>query len=799
VKTLKKIAVVLLLLGFVGVLSPSSVAWGEPQTQEPRAQEPQDREIAAVNALTYAGMRMVRAKDKLMIHYVLDNFMKNVELHDLLSHPSLAAAAGKTSDVLRTKEPSPEERKEMLRIARLQEQQVLDAALQPSPATQDSPLSSFAWANTFTAIAGSESAFTRYERGEKLIEGKVREAFEAMKGTIGREDATDLFETRMTLMTEIWRYVADKKIENTSYLNERQVQQLLDAIDEPEPQNALRRFGEMDSDPVWKHFAPYYWYAGSAAELAGNNAKALVYYEKFHEYWQPVFEKDFYKANVLLRQIDLSGSGLEDGKLRAMLAQIRENLLDDNGVLLKLSGLYADIGDTDTSLSLLQRAFDNTQLDEESFRTLSETVSMMQSLSVFKIPFKVDIGKFNHVLRESVKQLREIYHFRGNKILFQRVSGSISVTGQDAEITFQKGEFVGLVKAHIGLDINHFLATDTNDGECLIRVRLVPFVDKDWQIRTGAVFEDLIWLRRPNVDILGLSLGFVNNRLRSSMLTYVRDNIGKLDEFVSRKVDLRAQLQKLWADASKPVDVDGKTFLSLSPKVFAAEPLTVDGNDIVLPMMLLADSQLLPGPNPVWEPVSPDTLPPLLTTLPNVRGVKIRISQVIPYRVFEEKLQGQSFDVEGKPAVLESVSIAKKDDGDLLFEIGLLPTLSTESEKVDCQVLARPIWGTEYATLRLHVVGEGPTAADASRSLLLKRLYRYLEKQEFDLKAETAKDIDALNEKLGNLELRSDVRLSGQIARMDVHGGTIEEEGVRLDSSVLGTADLIYTPASFAK
>jgi hypothetical protein len=760
------------------------VAWGDPQA----------REIAAVNALTYAGMRMARAKDKLMIHYVWDNFMKNMELHPLLSHPSLVAAIGKTSDILKTKEPSSEERKEMLRRVRLQEQQVLDTALQSSPATGDGQVLSVAWADAFAAVAGSESAFTRYERTEKLTEGEVRDAFEAMKCAIGREDAADLFETRMTLMTEVWRYVADKKIENTSYLNERQVQQLLDAIDEPEPQKALRRFEEMDLDPVWKHFAPYYWYAGSAAELAGNNAKALTYYGKFHEYWQPTFERDFYKANVLLRQIDLLGNDLRDDELRAMLVQIQENLLDENGILLKLSGLYADIGDTDTSLSLLQKAFDSSQLDEESFRTLSDTVRMMRSLSVFKIPFKVDIETFNQFLRESVKKLQETYNFRGNKILFRRVTGSIFVTGQDAGVEFQKGEFVGLIKAHIGLDIDHFIATGTDDGECLIKVRLVPRVDKDWKIRTGAVFEDLIWLKRPSVDILGINLGFVNNRLRSSILTYIRDNIGMLDEFISRKVDLRAQLQRIWTDASNPVEVDGKTFLSLSPKTFAAGPLTVESDDIVLPMMLLADSKLLPGPDP--EPVSPDTLPPLLTTLPNVRGVKIRVSQVLPYRVFEERLRGRSFDVDGKPAVLEKISIIKRADDHLSFAIELLPA---EGERVGCRVLLLPIWGTGYASLRLKVAEKQDAVVGASRSLLLEALYRYLEKQEFDLEAETAQDIGALNKQLAHLELGSDICLKGQISRVDIQGGTLEEEGIRIDSSVLGAADLIYVPRSLVK
>ncbi|MDR1622241.1 MAG: DUF4403 family protein [Synergistaceae bacterium] len=783
----KKIVAVFLLLGLAGAISPSYRAWAEPEANN----------VAAVNALTYAGMRMVRAKDKLMIHYVFDNFMKNTKLHDLASQPSLVAVVGKVSDVLRAKEPSPEDRKEMLRIVRLQEQQILDATdatFQSSPTAGDDRVLSFAWADAFTAIAGSESPFTRYERVEKLTEGKTRDTFEAMKCNIGREDAADLFEARMALMTEVWRYVADKKIENTSYLNERQVQQLFDAIDEPEPEKALRRFEEMDSDLVWKYFAPYYWYAGSAAELAGDKAKALAYYDKFHQYWQPMFDKDFYKANVLLRQVDLLGSDLGDDRLRAMLTQIRETLLDDSGVLLKLSGLYADLGDADTSLHLLQKAFDNTQLYEESFRTLSETVRMMRSLSVFKIPFKVDIEKFNQFLSESVKKLDETYGFRGNKILFKRVSGSIHVTGLGAEIAFQNGEFVGLVKAHIGLNINHFLATDVDDGECLIRVRLVPRVDKDWQIKTGAVFEDLIWLKRPNIDILGINIGFVNNRLRSSAVTYVRDNIGMLDEFISKKVDLRAQLQKLWTDASKPVEVNEKTFLSLSPKAFAAEPLTVDSGDIVLPMMLLADSKLQPSPE--REPVSPDILPPLLTTLPDVRGVKIRVSQVIPYQIFEEQLRGQSFDVGGTLAVVKTISISKAADGGLSFKLGLLPE---GGEKVDCQALARPVWGTEYSTLRLDAVEESDAVVNTSQSLLLKSLYGYLEKQEFDLEAETAKDIGALNEKLGNLELRTDVRLAGQIARVDVYAGTIEEKGIRLDSTVLGTADLIYTPALFAK
>lgn len=192
----------------------------------------------------------------------------------------------------------------------------------------------------------------------------------------------------------------------------------------------------------------------------------------------------------------------------------------------------------------------------------------------------------------------------------------------------------------------------------------------DWRLRSTTTARPVTFPNRCavtffNIDITDWKLRpLVNDQLRAIAKT--------IDQNTPKLTSLRPAAHQIWTSLQAPVEIAPKTWLVLEPLDAALAPVRGDGLTVESALTLHAKTRVVVGPKPA---TTSHPLPPLQSSVPNGKGIRVPFDLEIPYsetsRLLTEQFGGHAFKSGGNTIAVDSIRVSPGKDGRLDVEASI--------------------------------------------------------------------------------------------------------------------------------
>jgi hypothetical protein len=184
--------------------------------------------------------------------------------------------------------------------------------------------------------------------------------------------------------------------------------------------------------------------------------------------------------------------------------------------------------------------------------------------------------------------------------------GPIRLTGRGETIRMTMPVSAVVAAKDIGRIIRSETATAAADVRADIRLSL----DRNWQ-PVARISIDYDWTEEPGIDLLGQRIRFAN-RADPELAKLIADVERRLPARL-RTLGLDQQVASLWQKGFTSIDVNHanpEVWIRLTPQRLGVGAIQAEGRNLVLPIMLNAETETFVGPRPP-DP-TPTPLPPMI-------------------------------------------------------------------------------------------------------------------------------------------------------------------------------------------
>jgi hypothetical protein len=189
------------------------------------------------------------------------------------------------------------------------------------------------------------------DRIEALKEDREDQNWELDKDT--RTILTDL---RGECFDLSWKLTKRYELPDALRLTEREVEQLLSACKEPDPNKRASLLEYRSAQ--WQAYPPYWYFLGDAYQRSGRNADALAAYSRYEELYRPVFRRDALGGTIAMQRLVLARGQMGQSEYRKQINRILKALPDDGNALIFCAAQYYLLGDSAFGNRLLRQCID---------------------------------------------------------------------------------------------------------------------------------------------------------------------------------------------------------------------------------------------------------------------------------------------------------------------------------------------------------------------------------------------------------------------------------------------------------
>ncbi|GAB3720660.1 DUF4403 family protein [Spirosoma lituiforme] len=390
-------------------------------------------------------------------------------------------------------------------------------------------------------------------------------------------------------------------------------------------------------------------------------------------------------------------------------------------------------------------------------------------LSTAHVPVSIALGDVERQINAQVNGL--IYEDNSlddnNKDQFMTKvwkRGTILVNAQDSLFHFTVPLRIW-VKA--GISVLGFTQYKETEFELDLRFKTKFDLDHDWSVNTHTEADGYGWVRRPTVNIVGLSIPITN--IVGRMIDKNLGSITKtLDQQVRRNIDLRTPVLKVWNTLREPYLISEKyrTYLQVVPKRILITPLRFEGRVIRSTIGIEGFTLTTTGAKP---DVKPAVSLPDLTVVPQVKddfqiGLLSEATYPEAAKLAADEFVGKSFSFSENRYTITITSMDMYGQNDnLIIKAGLKGTING-----DIYLSGRPYYDAQQQTISLKDLRydlDTRNVLQQSASWLLKGTFaRTLEKQfTIPIGSQLADMQLLLQERLKNNQVVKGVTINGHI------------------------------------
>lgn len=411
----------------------------------------------------------------------------------------------------------------------------------------------------------------------------------------------------------------------------------------------------------------------------------------------------------------------------------------------------------------------NTKAPKEAYNTTEMEVRNERFLSTAHVPVSIALGDVERQINAQVNGL--IYEDNSlddnNKDQFMTKvwkRGTILVNAQDSLFHFTVPLRIW-VKA--GISVLGFTQYKETEFELDLRFKTKFDLDHDWSVNTHTEADGYGWVRRPTVNIVGLSIPITN--IVGRMIDKNLGSITKtLDQQVRRNIDLRTPVLKAWNTLREPYLISEKyrTYLQVVPKRILITPLRFEGRVIRSTIGIEGFTLTTTGAKP---DVKPAVSLPNLTVVPQVKddfqiGLLSEATYPEAAKLAADEFVGKSFSFSENRYTITITSMDMYGQNDnLIIKAGLKGTING-----DIYLSGRPYYDAQQQTISLKDLRydlDTRNVLQQSASWLLKGTFaRTLEKQfTIPIGSQLADMQLLLQERLKNNQVVKGVTINGHI------------------------------------
>lgn len=411
----------------------------------------------------------------------------------------------------------------------------------------------------------------------------------------------------------------------------------------------------------------------------------------------------------------------------------------------------------------------NTKAPKEAYNTTEMEVRNERFLSTAHVPVSIALGDVERQINAQVNGL--IYEDNSlddnNKDQFMTKvwkRGTILVNAQDSLFHFTVPLRIW-VKA--GISVLGFTQYKETEFELDLRFKTKFDLDHDWSVNTHTEADGYGWVRRPTVNIVGLSIPITN--IVGRMIDKNLGSITKtLDQQVRRNIDLRTPVLKAWNTLREPYLISEKyrTYLQVVPKRILITPLRFEGRVIRSTIGIEGFTLTTTGAKP---DVKPAVSLPDLTVVPQVKddfqiGLLSEATYPEAAKLAADEFVGKSFSFSENRYTITITSMDMYGQNDnLIIKAGLKGTING-----DIYLSGRPYYDAQQQTISLKDLRydlDTRNVLQQSASWLLKGTFaRTLEKQfTIPIGSQLADMQLLLQERLKNNQVVKGVTINGHI------------------------------------
>ncbi|HEX8411355.1 MAG TPA: DUF4403 family protein [Thermoanaerobaculia bacterium] len=194
--------------------------------------------------------------------------------------------------------------------------------------------------------------------------------------------------------------------------------------------------------------------------------------------------------------------------------------------------------------------------------------------------------------------------------------------------------------------------------------------DPAWRLRSATTLLPVHYAKPCEVTWLGLDITrrFVAPEVEKQLLAAAR----VIDKNVPVLTNLRPQAEQIWTALQTPYELAPRTWLVLEPAEVMLSPITGSQTTVTTTLALRAVTRVVVGNKPA---IARKPLPALKSGAVPAGGVRVPFDLQLPYdeasRLASRDYAAKTYQVNGKPLVLESLRIAPAANGRVLVEAAI--------------------------------------------------------------------------------------------------------------------------------
>jgi hypothetical protein len=192
--------------------------------------------------------------------------------------------------------------------------------------------------------------------------------------------------------------------------------------------------------------------------------------------------------------------------------------------------------------------------------------------------------------------------------------------------------------------------------------------DPAWRLRSTTRPLPVHYAKRCEVTWLGIDI------TRRFVAPVVEDQLRQTAQIIDRNTpahtNIRPRAEQIWTALQTPVEIAPRTWLVLEPNDVALTPISGSGSMVTSTLLLRAQTRVVIGDKPA---VTRRRLPALKTAAAgSAAGVRVPFDLQLPYdeasRIATRDYAGKTYQVNGKPLIVESIRISPAPNGRVLVE-----------------------------------------------------------------------------------------------------------------------------------
>jgi hypothetical protein len=198
-----------------------------------------------------------------------------------------------------------------------------------------------------------------------------------------------------------------------------------------------------------------------------------------------------------------------------------------------------------------------------------------------------------------------------------------------------------------------------------LKFKLIPKITPEWKLHAEISYMGLsdLFAGETGIGMLSINPRSLIEGLIQPLQKAMSDLISKK---INEKYSLKAEMEKVWIAAQKPVllDKNYRTWLKITPQEVLLYPLCAARNQVTLSLGLKSFAEVVVGPEPV--PPTPVRLPDLKLGTNSDKGFRIALNTDIFYKdilnISAPLLLNRELGSDGKSIILKQLDIFGNGD-----------------------------------------------------------------------------------------------------------------------------------------